>query len=130
MALTYSEGSAKHGIVSVRWTWTSSAAGAATATTARISGELIKAVTDPGAAAPTANYDITVKDSDAVNVLTACSDDLVDRHTSNTEEVYFFVKDVATAEQSVHPVVDSALTLAVANAGAAKTGTLVLYFRV
>ena len=112
-------------------TWTSTAGGAASDDTKQIYGKLIKAITDPGAAAPTANYDITITEKTTnVNVLSACSDDLVDRHTSNTEEVYFFVTDVATNEQPVHPVVADQLTIAVANAGNAKNGTLYLYYEV
>jgi len=89
-------------------------------------------VTIPGAGddAPTANYDIVVTDSDSVNVLGNTDDDLLNRHTSNTEEVYFRVKNVlATPEGiSMSPVVCSKLTVTVAAAGDTNSGTLVLYY--
>lgn len=110
--------------------WTSDdTTGAVSGTSRKVSGYLIKAVTDPGAAAPTASYDIAITDEESVNVLTACDDDLVDRHTSNTEEVYFLVKDHAGTPlaQSLRPAVCDKLTFAVTNAGNSKNGQIVLY---
>lgn len=106
--------------------------GAVSGTTDKpIIGTLIKAVTDPGAEAPTASYDITITDAEGVNVLAGCDDDLADRHESTTEEVYFLVKDHAGTPlaQSLHPVVADLLTIAVANAGNSKNGQLILYYR-
>jgi len=105
-------------------------AGTASGTTAnKIIGRIVKAITDPGATAPTADYDITITDDEGVNVLTACDDDLADRHTSTTQEVYFLVKDHAGTPlaQSVHPVVCSTLAVAIANAGNSKVGQLILF---
>lgn len=110
--------------------WTSDdTTGAVSGASPKVSGRLIKATTDPGTAAPTANYDITLTDDEGVNVLTACDDDLTDRHTSTSEEVYFLVKDHAGTPlaQSLHPVVCSPLTIAVANAGNSKTGQIILF---
>lgn len=109
--------------------WTSDAAGACVIALAKISGHLIKAVTDPSATAPTANYDIVITDPEGVNVLAGCDDDLADRHTSNTEEVYFLVKDHAGTPlaQSLHPVVCDVLTVTLANAGDSKSGQIILY---
>lgn len=110
--------------------WVSDAAGAAAGTTTvKVVGRLVKAITDPGAAAPTANYDVVITDDENVNVLGGCDDDLVDRHTSTSEEVYFLVKDHAGTPlaQSVHPVVCSTLTFTIANAGDSKAGQIILY---
>ena len=112
--------------------WTSDdATGAVSGTTAKITGTLIKGVTDPGATAPTDNYDIVITDEESVNVLGNCVDDLVDRDTANTEEVYFLVSNLAATDPAgnVHPVVCDALTIAVTNAGNSKTGQVILYYR-
>lgn len=108
--------------------WTSAADGSATATTTvKASGRLVKGTTDPGATAPTDNYDITVKDDEGVDVLAACQTGLADRDTANSEEQYFLVKDAAPLAQSVHPVVCSPLTIVIANAGDSKQGQLILF---
>jgi hypothetical protein len=119
-------------IMRLRVDWTSDSSGDASATTLLISGELIKGITNPdGTDAPTDDYDITVKDEESFDILSGCEDDLVDRDTANTEEVYFLVLDQAGTPlaQSVHPVVCDKLTIAVASAGSAKKGRLNLYFR-
>ena len=109
-------------------TWTSDdAAGTASGTTKKITGRLIRGVTDPSAtAAPTDDYDIAITDENSFNVLTNCIDDLADRDTANTEEVYFLVSDGAVGVQ--HPAVCDKLTIAVSAAGNSKEGVLVLYY--
>lgn len=119
-------------IVKVIADWTSAADGSAAGTTAvKVIGELVKAVTDPGATAPTANYDITITDEEGVDVLGACEDALADRHTSTTEQRYFFVLDTAATPlaQPIQPVVADKLTVTIANAGDSKVGQLILYVR-
>lgn len=136
MTFTYDDGADGSGVTGgirkVLVSWTSDdTTGAVTGTTMKIVGTLIKAVTDPGAAAPTANYDIAITDEEGVDVLAACQSTLANRHTANSEQVYFLVLDAAGTPlaQSVHPVVCDALTIAVTNAGNSKTGQLVLYYR-
>lgn len=112
--------------------WTSDdATGAVSGTTKKITGTLIKGVTDPGATAPTADYDIAITDEEGVNVLGNCVDDLADRHTSTTEEVYFLVSNLAAIDPggNIHPVVCDKLTVSVTNAGNSKEGQLILYYR-
>lgn len=112
--------------------WTSDdATGAVSGTTKKITGTLIKGVTDPGATAPTADYDIAITDEEGVNVLGNCVDDLADRHTSTTEEVYFLVSNLAATDPggNIHPVVCDKLTVSVTNAGNSKEGQLILYYR-
>lgn len=112
--------------------WTSDdATGAVTGTSPKIVGELVKAVTDPGSAAPTDNYDIAITDEEGADILAACQSSLANRDTTNTEQVYFLVLDAAVTPlaQSIHPVVCDALTVAVTNAGNSKTGQIVLYVR-
>lgn len=135
MTFTYDDGQDRlgryGGIRKVIADWTSDdAAGTASGTTEKIVGTLIKAVTDPGSAAPDDNYDITITDEEGVNVLTACQSTLANRHTTTTQEVYFLLLDAAGTPlaQSLHPVVCDKLTVAVANAGNSKTGQIILYY--
>lgn len=112
--------------------WTSDdTTGAVSGTCKKITGTLIKAITDPGATAPTDNYDIAITDEESFDVLTNCVDNLADRDTANTEEVYFLVSNLAATDPGgvVHPVVCDALTFAVTNAGNSKQGQIILYYR-
>jgi hypothetical protein len=56
-----------------------------TGTPVQLNGFLIRVVTNPGATAPTANYDVVINDENSIDVAQAT---LANRHTSNTEEVY------------------------------------------
>ncbi len=68
--------------------WVADASGAVTSTAiSGMHGFLVKAVTDPGATAPTASYDITLKDT-SDGVVDAAKSLLIDRHTSNTEMIF------------------------------------------
>lgn len=133
-AFTYDEGAdgigQKCNVKKVTFTWTCTAGGAAADTSKKIVGRLIKAVTVP-TDGPTDNYDIAITDDNGVDVLASCQSTLADRHTANTEEAYFLVKDAAGTPlaQSVHPRVCSPLTFTIANAGGSKSGTIVLYYQ-
>lgn len=74
-----------------------------------IEGRLVAIATNPGATAPTANYDITVEDQHGADVLQGCG---LNRHTTNSERAA-----VVHASSSVHPVVgrQDTLTLKIAN---------------
>ena len=56
-----------------------------TVTTELPGGRMIKLVTDPGATAPAANYDLTLKDARGIDILQTLG---ANRHTSNTEETH------------------------------------------
>lgn len=101
------------------FTWTSSAGGAADGTTvfAAFDGKLVGFTTDPGATAPTDNYDITIVDADGYDVLLGQG---TDRDTANTEHV---------ATDLLGAVAGSSLTLHVTNAGATKQGVVILWIR-
>jgi hypothetical protein len=102
--------------------------GTVSGTTKKLSGFLLKGVTDPdGVAAPTANYDITLTDPEGGNILANCFDDLVDRHTANIESVDFIIND-AQAGSAQRPCVADVITVGVAAAGNSKAGRLVLYW--
>lgn len=136
MTFTYDDGyngdGKQAGIRRVICTWTSDdSTGAVSGTTRNIVGSLIKAITDPGDAAPTDNYDIAITDDYSVDVLTGSQSTLANRHTSTTQQVYFMLLDAAGTPlaQSLHPVVCSPLTVSITNAGNSKNGVLVLFYR-
>ena len=106
----------------IRLAWTSDGSGNATSSVVDVFGYLIKAITNPGSAAPTDNYDVTLTDPDDAT-LDALQSKLVDRDTANTEEVYPLVTGAAT------PLfLCGTYGFSVANAGASKTGELIMYF--
>jgi len=99
--------------------WTSDGSGNADLAIPGMSGWLIKMVTDPGAAAPTDNYDITLIDENSLDVLV---DTGLNRDTANTEQVYPVVTNAQT------PIfLCGSHTFTVANAGASKNGTAIFY---
>ena len=113
---------------------TDSVTGSVACTTRKIVGELIKIVTDPGSAAPTANWDVVLTDEEGVD-LSIHMDDvaiaaLIARHTTTTLETYLPLEDTAgTGRVGAWPVVCDALTVTVNNAGNSKTGQIILYYR-
>ena len=110
---------AGRGITKYSFDWTSDASGNATCAVPNMQGWLVKLVTDPGATAPTDNYDITLVDENSIDALAGTG---ADRDTANTEQVY----TVATSAQT--PIfLSGAYTFTVANAGNAKVGVAVFY---
>ena len=113
---------------------TDDTSGSVTCTTQKISGELIKIVTDPGSAAPDANWDVVLTDDEGVD-LSVHMDDvaiaaLIARHTTSTLETYLPLEDTAgTGRVGAWPVVCGPLTVTVNNAGNSKTGQIILYYR-
>ncbi len=68
--------------------WVADASGVVTATDiAGISGYLLKAVTNPGATAPTDNYDVVMNDKNSA-VADAANGLLMNRDTTTTEVIY------------------------------------------
>lgn len=108
-------------IEKVQIDWTSDASGNADATV-NLYGYLLKAVTDPGSAAPTDNYDITLV-QDGIDM---AADLLLNRDTANNEIVYGIAKN-STDISPLPPFLAGDHTFTVANAGNAKTGTVYLY---
>jgi hypothetical protein len=104
-------------IKKIKAVWTSSAGGAVSSTTVnKYTGRLVGAITVPdGTSAPTDLYDIAINDSDGVDVALGA---LANRSATATEFV---------AEASMAAVAQSALTIAVSNAGDTKKGTIYLF---
>lgn len=130
--ITYDDGNDRTGrlcgIRKVLIDWTSASDGTVTATTEKIVGELIKVVTDPGATAPTDDYDIAITDEEGADVLGASIAGLGNRDTANTEVVYCNLTD-GTARIAAYPVVCDKLTVAVTNAGDSKLGQIIIYYK-
>jgi hypothetical protein len=75
----------KDNVVCLTQTWTADASAAtapATSSTSDIDGYLTMVVTNPGTTAPTDDYDITLTDSDAIDVMDGA---LADRDEANSE---------------------------------------------
>lgn len=95
-----------------------------TTITEKIDGFLLALETNPGATAPSANYDITIEDGEAVDVLTSLG---ANRHTSSTEYVNLVV------DTYFHRPVSSSdsLTLKIANnSNTSATTKIILYYSV
>jgi hypothetical protein len=101
-------------------TWLSHTDGVATSASIPFNGIIRKITTDPGAAAPTANYDITLEDDLTAEDIAAGT--LANRHTTTTEAVvpvlgtYFPVAFAGTFKAKV------------INSGSAKNGTITVYY--
>ena len=81
------------------------------------SGQVLMFVTDPQAAAPTADYDVEIRDGDGVDILAGAG---ADRSATVTEYVL---------ASSLGAVANDRLVLRVRNAGDTKSGVVYLYIR-
>ena len=99
--------------------WTSDASGDATANTIVLSGSIARVNFVPGSGAtqPSNLYDITLKDSDGIDILLGAGADL-----SNVTSV-----TTIPLISSNKIVINEKLAIAVSNAGNAKTGTVTIY---
>jgi len=111
------------GIVTLSWVADASDGTVpSTALQTKISGKLLALETNPGATAPTANYDIAITDADGLDVLQAVG---ANRHTSTTEKVA-----VVYSGTAIHPPVAKSDTLTLAltgNSVNSALGTIKLY---
>jgi hypothetical protein len=111
-------------LIKIKWAWTtdsvngaivaSTTEGEANTTTEKYTGQIVRLITDP-VDGPTDNYDVTVVDSDAFDVLIGAG---IDRHTTTTQQVL---------ASSLGYVFDSKLSLLVGTAGNSKSGVVYLY---
>jgi hypothetical protein len=113
-------------IKKVLWDWLSDASGDAT-DTERVEGEILRVcfVPDGGGTQPSNSYDVTIKDSEEIDVLAGLGANLTNASSSQVVPV---VTDGNAG--NMRPVaVAGDLDLAVANAGNAKGGKIALYYR-
>lgn len=80
----------------------------------KLKGFIVRVVTNPGATAPSDNYDITLLDEDSVDV---ASGNLLNRDETTSEDWI----------PSDPPYIDGELTFTIADAGAEKTGKCTIY---
>ena len=111
VSVAYGDKSNKIGTITFTWT---SATGGAVTQAFHLDGAIVRMVTNPGSTAPTDNYDITLVDPDAVDLLAA---EGINRATSTSEQVF--------PTNTPFPYGD--VTFTVANAGDTKDGVCVLY---
>jgi len=111
----------------IKWAWTSGTAaapaqdgGVTSATTAVLNGiiESVTQIPGSGGTQPTNAYDITIADSNSVDVIAGLGANLANDATT-----------YKTNKDGLGAVVNSALTLNVSNAGSAKTGTTIITLR-
>lgn len=123
MSLTYEEATDRETPIGspvsiIIWTFTSSAGGAASEQTKKVSGKVKRMVTNPdNTDTPSANWDLTITDEDGVDIL--------EGEGANRDPA-----GAGTSEEFVFPLsalVASKLTFTVANAGNAKKGVVKLY---
>ena len=109
--------------------WTSDGSGNATVVSEfAVSGAISRVVFIPSAsAAPTLNYDVTLTDSDSIDVLSGQGANLSDT-ASYSVCPGIPLKD-GTTTSTLLVIVNGILTLNVSNAGASKSGKVILYVR-
>lgn len=121
MAGTVTETAVTHtSVKKIKWDWLTDAAGQADATSVAVyNGEIIGVTTVPdgGGTQPTDLYDVTIKDSDGVDLLMGNG---ANRSNVNTEYI---------TQANTLAAVDSQLVLQVLNGGNAKGGIVYVYIR-
>lgn len=91
-----------------------SADGSVPSTTLGLFGYVQKIVTNPGATAPTANYDMALGDP-SDSTLDVLAGAIANRHTSNTEQVYPAIAGTIGTVSSFHPFLSGTYTFSLAN---------------
>lgn len=105
--------------------WTSSADGNAVATTDfRFHGEIVQIITDPGATAPSDNYDLDLYDDESLDLLQGLGEN---RHTTTTQTFVPFIGNGTVTDHKVH--VASTIQLNINDAGDSKIGEVKIYIR-
>ena len=123
MTLTYEEATDRETPIGspvsiIIWSFLSSAGGAASEQTKKVSGKVKRMVTNPdNVDTPTANWDLTITDEDGVDILEGEGANR-DPAGAGTSEGYAF---------TISELIASKLTFTVANAGNAKKGVVKLY---
>ena len=116
-----------HNFYTLIYSWTgdvSNGSVPATASTWPIGGYIVKVITNPGATAPTDNYDITLTNSDGIDVVHG---ELTNRDTTNSEEIVPVPSDNVTVYGG--SAVSGVITLNITNNSVnSATGTVTVIF--
>ena len=106
-------------IINITWT-SDDTDGSVSATGLDFDGEILQLNTNPGSGPPSPNYDITILDADAVDVL---ANDGANRHTTDSQAAPI------TIAAATHPYSFGAHTFTIAAAGNSTNGVARLYIR-
>ncbi len=113
-------------VSTITWAWTAQSDNGAVTSTACTSfkGWVFMATTDPGSPAPQAAYDITLSDSDGVDIFNA---ELTNRSASDSEQA---IPKTGSAYYGAR-FINGALTMALSgnNVGGAKGALKIYYYR-
>lgn len=113
-----------HNFYALTYSFTSDASGNADQeSTWPIDGYVCKVITNPGATAPSVDWDVTLTNSDGIDVVHG---QLADRHTSTSQEIIPVPSDNVTVYGC--SAVSGKITLNVSNAGDSKIGTVTVLF--
>lgn len=106
--------------------WTADDDGYTTGTLRRLSGTILRVVTNPadGDEAPSDNWGVTLTDRDGIDVFAGKG---ANRDTADSEAFVPLIGDGATTDQLV--TVAGELTLAVSSAGPSKSGVIRIYLQ-
>lgn len=115
------------GIAIYRIDWTSHTDGVVSAVIPEIVGTISRVTFNPdGTAAPSDNYDVTLKDADAFDVLRGNGGNLDEADTASFTA---FTTTTGSASGYEPVAVCGPLTLSIANAGNKKKGSIAIYIR-
>lgn len=108
--------------------WTSNSSGTATATVI-LNGVLLAVVFKPNTSTtqPTDNYDVVVTDPQGYDILSGLGANL--SNSATTKKCPLIAATDGTTTTAVPGAVAGSHTVTVTNAGSAKTGTIVFYYR-
>lgn len=110
----------------VNISWTSAADGSQTQVIL-INGTILRVVTDPGATAPTDNYDLTLVDEFGLDLFTGGG---ANRDTANSEQFVPGLTLTDGTNPTTIPVTHwGTATVTLANAGDSKVGTIVIFIQ-
>ncbi len=116
-------------VVRITIDWTSHTDGTVTQAFPKAYSGIIERVTfNPGATAPTANYDVTITDDQGFDVLGGQGANLSATVTTSVKPGIPFKDGTTTHVAEI--CVDDTLTLNITNAGDSKVGAIVVYLRV
>mgnify|MGYP001590171713 FL=1 len=122
----YVDGDGKNvGKVIIDWVSDSAAGSVSQLSDKPIFGEILRITTNPGAAAPTTLYDITIDDEDSVDVALGT---LLNRSATATETVYPTIVG-SGGTTYVQTAIAGRITLTIAAAGNSKNGRVTIYLR-
>lgn len=120
----------KHGVIRrTALAWTSDGSGDVNGTTTALCGAIVRVEFIPGAGGvqPSALYDVTLLSASGIDLLAGQGANLSNSAASQVAPACPFTD--GTTVSIAPPQVNEAVTLVVANAGNAKSGTVVIYTR-